>query len=395
MPLASAQVNDAAAALWDAERDRVAIAPLSATYPDLSVAEAYEIQLTDVRRRLSEGRTVSGHKVGLTAKAMQELLGVSEPDYGHILDDMVVASGAELPASNYCQPRVEPEITFLLKAPLKGPNVTVDDVLAATEAVAASIEIIDSRIADWKITLADTIADNASSAATVLSPWVPIVDAPDLPKVGVELLVNKEVVSTGTGEAVLGDPASAVAWLANALAAFDLTIEAGQLVMPGSCTSAPFVNSGDHVEARFGGHLRASAAQTLVLFLAPLVMAAVLLVPGQADWVLGAELVAAGAGGSLSLLAIGQRKRGLSDDDKRLTSIFDRRDTNVVVMLLFVASGAVLASGVSDGLYLLLPASLVAFISGVLNAWNFLLPPDGHSSKGQPADQGRSRGRAP
>ena len=136
--------------------------------------------------------------------------------------------------------------------------------------------------------------------------------------------------------------------------------------------------------SRIAGHrgLRASAAQTLVLFLAPLVMAAVLLVPGQADWVLGAEFIAAGLGASLSLLAIGQRKRALSDDDKRLVSIFDRRDTNVVVMLLFTAAGVLLASGVDAGLYLLLPASMVAFISGVLNAWNFLLPPpDGHPGR--------------
>ncbi len=136
--------------------------------------------------------------------------------------------------------------------------------------------------------------------------------------------------------------------------------------------------------SRIAGHhgLRASAAQTLVLFLAPLVMAAVLLVPGQAGWVLGAELITAGLGASLSLLAIGQRKRALSDDDKRLVSIFDRRDTNVVVMLLFVASGVALASGADTGLYLLLPASLVAFVSGVLNAWNFLLPPpDGHPGR--------------
>jgi hypothetical protein len=121
--------------------------------------------------------------------------------------------------------------------------------------------------------------------------------------------------------------------------------------------------------------LRASAAQTLVLFIAPLVMAVILLVPGQADWVLGAELIAAGLATSASLLSIGHRKRGLSDDDKRLVSIFDRRDTNVVVMLLFVAAGVLLAAGTSDGLYLLLPATIVAFASGVLNAWNFLLPP--------------------
>lgn len=129
--------------------------------------------------------------------------------------------------------------------------------------------------------------------------------------------------------------------------------------------------------SRIAGHqgLRASAAQTLMLFMVPLVTATVLLAPGQADWILGAELIAAGLAASLGLLAIGQRKRRLSDDDKRLVSIFDRRDTNVVVMLLFVASGAVQMAGADAGLYLLLPATLVAFVSGVLNAWNFLLPP--------------------
>jgi len=144
--------------------------------------------------------------------------------------------------------------------------------------------------------------------------------------------------------------------------------------------------------SRIAGHqgLRASAAQTLVLFIAPLVMALIVLVPGQADWVLGAELIAAGLGASLSLLAIGRHKRGLSDDDKLLVSIFDRRDTNVVVMLLFVASGAIVAAGQGAGLYLLLPAALVAFVSGVLNAWNFLLPPLDRrpGSRDRSADEG-------
>lgn len=120
--------------------------------------------------------------------------------------------------------------------------------------------------------------------------------------------------------------------------------------------------------------LRAIAAQTLVLFLAPLIMATVLLAPGQADWVLGAELITVGLSGGLSLLAIGRRRRGPAVD-KRLTGLFDRRDTSIVVMVLFVAGGAVLASGISAGLYVLVPASLVAFVSGVLSAWNFLLPP--------------------
>jgi len=129
--------------------------------------------------------------------------------------------------------------------------------------------------------------------------------------------------------------------------------------------------------SRIAGHqgLRASAAQTLVLFVSPLVMAAALLAPGQPDWVLGAELIATGLTASWVLLAIARLKHGLADDDLRLISIFNRRGPNIVVMLLFVASGSVLACGAVDGLYLLLPASLVAFVSGVLNAWHFLLPP--------------------
>jgi hypothetical protein len=129
--------------------------------------------------------------------------------------------------------------------------------------------------------------------------------------------------------------------------------------------------------SRIAGHLglRASAAQTLVLFIVPLVMAATLLAPGQPDWVLGAELIAIGLIASWILLAIRRLKHGLADDDLRLTNIFNRRGPNVVVMLLFVASGTILACGVSEGLYLLLPASLIAFVSGVLNAWHFLLPP--------------------
>jgi 2-keto-4-pentenoate hydratase len=251
--LTAAQLSGAADQLRSAESERRPVAPLSGQFAGLTVADAYAIQLANIAARLSAGAVVKGHKVGLTARAMQELLGVDEPDFGHILDDMVFENGAKVPFGLFCQPRVEPEITFLLRQALRGPGITADDVRAATDAVAPSIEIVDSRIADWRITLPDTIADNASAAATVLSGWVPIGSAPALPGVAVELLVNGDVVSTGAGDAVLGDPALAVAWLANALAAFDVTIEAGHLVMPGSCTSAPLVAPGDRVEARFAG----------------------------------------------------------------------------------------------------------------------------------------------
>jgi 2-keto-4-pentenoate hydratase len=252
MTITAEQRVEAAALLRRAEQDRQPIAPLTEQFPGLGIEDAYAIQLANISARLAGGATIRGHKVGLTAKVMQELLGVDEPDYGHLLDDMVFVDAAKIEANQFCAPRIEAEITFLLRRPLRGPGITIEDVLDATEAIAPSLEIVDSRIADWKITLADTIADNASSAAMVLAPWQALGDR-SLPDVAVELVFNGEVVSVGTGRDVLGHPASAVAWLANALAAFDVTIEAGQFVMPGSCTSAVFVNSGDQVEARFAG----------------------------------------------------------------------------------------------------------------------------------------------
>ena len=139
---------------------------------------------------------------------MQELLGVNEPDFGYILDNMVLPDGAEVPVTAFCSPRVEPEAAFLMRAPLQGPGVTVDDVMAATEAVAPALEIVDSRIADWRITLADTIADNASSGAVVFGDWVPIRDVPPLSETTATLVVNDTMVATGQGTAVMGDPAA-------------------------------------------------------------------------------------------------------------------------------------------------------------------------------------------
>jgi len=243
----------AAEALRTAEAGCTPIPPLVETFPDIGVADAYAIQHANIERRISGGAVLVGYKVGLTARAMQELLGVDVPDYGHLLDAMVHDDGAALAATRFIAPRVEPEIAFVLAAPLRGPGVTVDDVLGATRAVVPSLEIADSRIADWRIAQADTIADNASGAAVVFGAEVPLDHVPSLPTVAVELLVNGEVAGTGSGAAVLGDPALAVAWLADTLGAAGSGLEAGQLVIPGSCTPAPLVKAGDRVEARFAG----------------------------------------------------------------------------------------------------------------------------------------------
>lgn len=253
MTLESTRIAWIASLLSYAQQHQLPIEPISELFPDLDIATAYAIQQTNLARRRAQGASVVGHKIGLTSEPMQKLLGVDEPDYGYVLDDMVFANGAVLDANTFCAPRVEPEVAFLLRSPLRGPGITVADVLSATEAVAAALEIVDSRIADWRITLADTIADNASSAAVVLGDWVALPDAPAPADVAASLEINGAVTQTGTGRAVLGDPVAAVAWLANALAAFDTTVEAGQFVMSGSFTSADFVFPGDRAIARFGG----------------------------------------------------------------------------------------------------------------------------------------------
>ena len=165
---APSQLAAAAKLLYDAQRRATPIAPLAESYPDLDVAQAYRVQRLNLGRHIEKGGVLRGHKIGLTSAPMRELLGVDEPDFGYLLDAMVLPDGAEVAVSAFCAPRVEPQVAFLIRAPLHGPAVTVDEVMAATEALAPALEIVDSRIADWRITLPDTIADNASAAAVVV-----------------------------------------------------------------------------------------------------------------------------------------------------------------------------------------------------------------------------------
>lgn len=233
-------------ALRDAERDRAPIPPLTASYPDLSPAEAYEIQLINIRRRSA---AVVGHKVGLTSAAMQEMMGVNEPDYGHLLADMRVDGVAD--ASRYCYPRVEIEVAFILGADLPGEECTEADVRAATEAVAPAIELIDSRITDWKIALPDTIADNASSAGFVLGSARVKPSEIDLLGIEATLHRNGDEVARGRSSAVLGDPATAVAWLARAVARYGVRLRAGHIILPGAMDRAVDARPGDDFHAEF------------------------------------------------------------------------------------------------------------------------------------------------
>jgi 2-keto-4-pentenoate hydratase len=241
----------AADALAEAERTRIPIDPLTTQWAEIDVVDAYEIQLANIADRLKAGALVRGHKVGLSARAMQAMMGVDEPDYGHLLDDMFFFEGDAVPAGRYLYPRVEVEVGFVLGAPLSGPACSVADVLAATAFVCPAIEIIDSRIRDWKIRIADTIADNASSAGVVLGGRRTPLAGVDLRTIGAVLRRNGEIVQTGAAGAVLCNPATAVAWLANTVHRFGVSLEAGHVILPGSCTRAVDVRPGDVVRADF------------------------------------------------------------------------------------------------------------------------------------------------
>ena len=245
------RIQELAARLLQAEDSRQPIAPLTQEDADCSVEDAYRVQVAIVEAKKARGARIVGKKAGVTSKAIQQMFGVHEPDYGHLLEDMIVHEGEVIQSAMLIQPKAEPEIAFILEKELRGPGVSVADVLAATKYVLPVLEIIDSRIADWKIKLADTIADNASCGKVVIGGSVRKVDDLDLRLVGVVLEKNGEVVATGAGAAALGNPANAVAWLANKLAPLDQSLQANELILPGSLTPAVAVTAGDHVRASF------------------------------------------------------------------------------------------------------------------------------------------------
>lgn len=237
--------------LWAAERERRAIPPISLERSGMDAADAYRIQQGLVRRRIAAGETIVGWKLGLTSLAMQQQLGVDQPDYGPILSGGIVPEGTPVRVAELIQPRVEAEIAFVLGRPLRGPGVTADDALAATVAVAPAVEIIDSRIEAWKLTLVDTIGDLASSARVVVAERQVPLEGFDVRLVGCVLERDGVVVQTGAGAAALGDPAAAVAWAANTLGALGVTLEAGHVVMTGALHASVPVAAGETYTARF------------------------------------------------------------------------------------------------------------------------------------------------
>jgi 2-keto-4-pentenoate hydratase len=250
----SVEVRDELAAeLAQAERSKVPISPLTDRNAGIDVVDAYEIQLINIRQRVAEGARIIGHKVGLSSEAMQKMMNVDEPDYGHLLDEMEVFEDSPVKAGRFLYPRVEVEVAFILADDLPGAGCTEDDVLAATAAFAPSIELIDTRITDWKIKLCDTIADNASSAGWVLGKGRVSPKDIDIRNIDAVLRRNGEVVAEGRSDAVLGNPVTAVAWLARKVDDFGVRLRAGDIVLPGSCTRAIDARAGDDFVADFDG----------------------------------------------------------------------------------------------------------------------------------------------
>ncbi|MEV0057489.1 2-keto-4-pentenoate hydratase [Saccharopolyspora shandongensis] len=243
----------AADALRAAQSDRAPIDPLTERFPGIDVVDAYEIQLLNIRRQLAAGAVVRGHKVGLSSPVMQRMMGVDEPDYGHLLDTMFLAEDRAVETARYCYPRVEVEIGYVLGDSLPGEGCTEEDVLAATEYVVPSLELIDSRIRDWRIGLADTIADNASSAGVVLGAARAKPGELDLADIEAVLFSGGTEIARGNTSAVLGNPTTAVAWLARKVATFGVRLEAGHVILPGSCTRAVDVAPGEEYRADFTG----------------------------------------------------------------------------------------------------------------------------------------------
>ena len=240
-----------ARALYDARRDRRPIAPFTDDDPGLTMADGYAVQEALTRLLLADGDRIVGYKVGLTSEPMQKMIGVDSPDHGPVLGSTVYRNGDVIALDGFIAPKLEAEIVFVLGEPLHGPGVSVTDVFRATAGVAAAMEIVDSRFADWRIKLADTVSDLASNGAVAVSGRLVPLAGLDPRLVGMTLTRNGELVDTGAGAAALGDPLAVVAWLANTLGEVGVGLEPGHLVMTGALHAALPMGAGDVFRAEF------------------------------------------------------------------------------------------------------------------------------------------------
>ena len=239
--------------LFVALRARRTVAPLTARVPGITIDDAYWISRRLLERRLADGERLIGKKIGVTSKAVQNMLDVHQPDFGYLTDKLRYGSGSEVPISGeLIQPRAEGEIAFILKRDLCGPGVTPDDALAATEGVMPCFEIVDSRIRDWKIKIEDTVADNASSGLFVLGDMVGTAHV-DFVECKIKVEKNGRFLSEGQGSAALGSPLVCVAWLANTLGAYGIPLQRGEVILSGSLVPLEPVKAGDGMRMTIEG----------------------------------------------------------------------------------------------------------------------------------------------
>ncbi|QEW06827.1 2-oxopent-4-enoate hydratase [Nitrincola iocasae] len=248
------QIQACGDALFKAMTSRTTLRPLTETYTDISIDDAYHISLRMLEQRLAAGERVIGKKIGVTSKAVQNMLNVHQPDFGYLTDKMAYSQGEEMPISQLLmQPKAEGEIAFILKKNLMGPGITNADVLAATECVMPCFEVVDSRIENWQIKIQDTVADNASCGLFVLGDSAVDPRKVDLATCGMVVEKNGSIISTGAGAAALGSPVNCVAWLANTLGAFGIGLKAGEVILSGSLVPLEPVVAGDYMRVSIGG----------------------------------------------------------------------------------------------------------------------------------------------
>lgn len=254
MPLTKKEISALADRLWDARVKAQSCAAATASYPAITIEEAYRASSLNFSRRRTEAKATSvGRKIGLTSAAVQKQLAVDQPDFGYLTSDMAVKHGGAIKPGQLIQAKVEGEVAFALKSPLRGPGVTRRQVLEATDYVCACIEIIDSRIKDWNIKIQDTIADNASSALFVLSPQRRRLAAVDLPSANMTLRIDGELKSYGQGAACLGDPVLAVMWLTDALGRRGQSLQAGDIILSGAFGPVVPLDGGNRCEVEISG----------------------------------------------------------------------------------------------------------------------------------------------
>ncbi len=247
-------IADIAFELFSALKKQKMIQPLTNRYPDIDINDAYQISKKFLSHREIEGEKVIGKKIGVTSKVVQEMLGVSQPDFGFLTNTMQVKNKSNFLISEYLiQPRAEAEIAFILKEDLHGPGITKEDVIAATEKIIPCFEIVDSRIDDWKIKIQDTIADNASCGIFVLGEGAVSPNQFAMDELEVEVFKNDEFLSSGKGSAVQGHPAEAVAWLANTLGEYNIPLLTGEFILSGSLVPLEPAQAGDKFRMNLKG----------------------------------------------------------------------------------------------------------------------------------------------